>query len=451
MERRSQAFLCKRCAKIGVASLCLRPHKAGGASGAVVAINDNKSREFALDGLRGLGALIVLFWHLSVHFFPSAAWGAVQPASWGWESLIYNGPFGFLISGTFAVVLFFLLSGYVLTVGYLRSGETGPMYRRMIGRIPRLFIPATATTLIVYFAYRYAPYYSGKTGIDVLKETGSFVFLEPYLSVKYDYSLRELLLNIFWQPWVSPDFTRLYNGVLWTMSIELSGSFLTMILAMVICHTLGRRAFPYAMSVLSLAPMVLYPGHGVYFSFFLFGSVIASLDLRPVLQGPVAGIICVLLLMAGLFAGGYTGSGLTSVLSFTQVNLGSTPSIVLLKGFGAILVLVVTLLSADISRFLSRPGFVWLGRISFSLYLIHATLIAYVGHFVFLSLEGSVALHYRTMAGAAATLVAALGAAALLTKWVDEPAVRFSQALGRRLLPKPGLPAYAQPQQAGAQ
>ena len=391
-------------------------------------------RELALDGLRGIGALIVLFWHLSVHFFPAAAWGAVQPASWWWESLIYRGPFGFIVSGSFAVVLFFLLSGYVLTIGYLRNGEIDAMHRRLVGRIPRLFVPATVTTLIFYFCFQYLPYTSGKTGIDVLKETGSFQFLEPYLGFNFDFSAHELFMNVFWLPWFNTDFKLLYNGVLWTMYIELSGSFLAIILTMAMCRVFGRRYVAAPMLILAILPVWIYPGYGLYFSFFILGSFIASLDLKPLLRGPVATIACVLLLLAGLFAGGYTGVGMTSILSFTQDQSGVIPTLILLKGAGATMVFVVTLLSADISKFLSRSFFVWLGSISFSLYLIHPLLIPYIGHSVFFALGDGVPMHYRTVISSFTTIMVALPVSVLLTMWMDEPSVRFSQALGRRVM-----------------
>lgn len=395
---------------------------------------DTLERNSALDGVRGVGALIVLFWHLSVHFFPAAAWGSVQPGSWSWENLIFGGPFGVLVSGTFAVVLFFLMSGYVLTIGYIRSGDTDAMYRKLIGRIPRLFIPATGITIIFFFCYQYLWFVRGGTPFDVLRATGSLPFLEKYLDVNFKFTISELLSNIFWLPWFNPDFRLLYNGVLWTMSIELSGSFLVMILTMALYRYLGLRSLRVGLLVASVGALWMSAGYGIYFSFFLLGGFVAAIDPQQVTGKPWARWLLLALAACGLLAGGYTGTGITSILSFTQFNSAVVPSVVLLKGLGALAVFVATLMSPDISAFLSRRVFNWLGRVSFALYLIHPLFLGYVGHNVFLGLGEGVPVHYRTVISAICVIAVTLVSAAFLTKWLDEPAVRLSRRFGRYLV-----------------
>ena len=66
-----------------------------------------------LDGIRGLAALMVLLEHVVKDFLAS-----VQPIQ-------YNSQFlSFITDGHFAVAIFFVLSGYVLTVSQLSRPQS---------------------------------------------------------------------------------------------------------------------------------------------------------------------------------------------------------------------------------------------------------------------------------------------------------------------------------------
>jgi peptidoglycan/LPS O-acetylase OafA/YrhL len=62
-----------------------------------------------LDGLRGLAALIVVFWHYSLGFAPSLSGGAA-PRHVPLESLLSTTPLHIFIAGPSAVSLFFVLT-----------------------------------------------------------------------------------------------------------------------------------------------------------------------------------------------------------------------------------------------------------------------------------------------------------------------------------------------------
>ena len=190
---------------------------------------DADARNLALDGIRGMASMVVVFWHLAVNFFPCAAWGVEKPTSLSWELTLYQSPLWVALSGSFAVCLFFVLSGYVLTIGFFRSRKAKPLIHRIVGRPIRLGVLAAASTIAIWFGSLAAPHAVTDLLIPVLTATGALEAAVPHLNLNADLSLRALLENIFWLPWLQPsDPKELYNGVLWTMHVELFGSFLVM-------------------------------------------------------------------------------------------------------------------------------------------------------------------------------------------------------------------------------
>ena len=187
-------------------------------------VNASPPRDIALDGLRGFGALIVVLWHTSVVFFPTAAFGIAVPEASRWQMVFYNSPAWVLLSGSFAVNLFFVISGYVLTIRYFRTPELPSMIRRILGRWPRLAIPAAVSTICAFTFFLLVPGYRDAELLPALKATGSFALYPTGLgTLKLD--LQGLLDNLFWRPWfLPPDLGKLYNGVLWERLINASAA-----------------------------------------------------------------------------------------------------------------------------------------------------------------------------------------------------------------------------------
>lgn len=73
----------------------------------------------ALESLRGLAALIVVFCHIASGFYPAMVIGPVAAkAHSSFEKFVLSTPLNMFINGSFAVTCFFVLSGFVLSYGY---------------------------------------------------------------------------------------------------------------------------------------------------------------------------------------------------------------------------------------------------------------------------------------------------------------------------------------------
>ena len=115
-----------------------------------------------LDGLRGVAAVAVVIFHLMSALMPWLVAEQQPGAHW----LAYT-PFAVLWNGTFAVSVFFVLSGFVVTNATLRKSD--PIWIDVVIRYLRLAIPATASTLVAWLLLSLFP----TSATDLAALTGS--------------------------------------------------------------------------------------------------------------------------------------------------------------------------------------------------------------------------------------------------------------------------------------
>ena len=113
-----------------------------------------KSRLTYLDGLRGISALIVVFSHIILLFYPSLYTGNISTnhgldiENWYAFSLI-----NIITNGDFMVCIFFVLSGYVLGKKYRFNNQVEELISGIYKRYIRLVIPVLSTVLGVYLLH----------------------------------------------------------------------------------------------------------------------------------------------------------------------------------------------------------------------------------------------------------------------------------------------------------
>lgn len=102
-----------------------------------------------LDSLRGLAAITVAIGHLALLTFFSTTWpGHPEMAFWrGVVEILNRTPLAFLMEGGAAVRFFFVLSGFVLMLPFLRRKEN-PYSPYIVKRVFRLYLPYLAAILL---------------------------------------------------------------------------------------------------------------------------------------------------------------------------------------------------------------------------------------------------------------------------------------------------------------
>jgi len=316
-----------------------------------------------LDGLRGLAAFAVFIGH----FLPSF----IICSSFFISVLMAVFFFGRL----FAVSIFFVLSGYVLTYTFFKTGNHEILASGAVRRYIRLLVPIAFLFLIIcIFVY---PGFLGLADPDKIKNILSQAFWGVFVQGKYAFV-----------PWQDS-----YTGVLWTMAIEFIGSFVIFSFAALFGKLRNRWVFYIAAITLFI--------HTYYLAFIL-GMMLADIyNSKP--EGKMhienRGILFLLFFLGmllgtypsipfgmDLYAGvGSAGSLILDSLPFAATSpfsLGIASSMEFLYIIGAFLTLIVLLNSRYLEMLLSTRIPVFLGKISFSLYLIHMVVINIFSFFI---------------------------------------------------------------------
>lgn len=306
----------------------------------------------AAESIRGLACVAVVFSHLSLTFLPFLHnFESVDSSGVAWIDWLHHSPFGFLYSGTGAVFVFFVLSGYVLSYAILRKDDIPLKIKAMsLKRYPRLAIPAGISCLVA-FAILSIP-------VDTSNILGNWMQKYGASSPTLLNALYEGFLGSFIFGYINT------NWVLWTMQIELIGSFV--LFALLYIYYINKKLF-ISVAIISPLPFVIISpvvALGIYA--FVFGIFIYLYGKK------IPTIISVLLLIAGLYFSGVNSTS-NSYALFTSI-LGTKTSILLNFAAGICIVYSI-LMNEKLSKILDKKPLVKLGALSFSIYLLHIPLI----------------------------------------------------------------------------
>jgi peptidoglycan/LPS O-acetylase OafA/YrhL len=378
----------------------------------------------ALDGLRGIAAVVVVLHH-SALLDQGVSDVYLDPAKpiTPFAALITRTPLQLLFSGQEAVLVFFVLSGLVVALPALgdRPFSWIAYYPR---RMVRLLLPVWAA-IIVSLIFVLTALRDPSTAVSTWAAGSTF----PHPGWKA----------------AAGDFDLLFGDLaidnpLWSLRYELLFSLL-LPLYVVLVRVVGRRVWIPVLGALVLIAGGLFLGNPnwFYLPVFLLGTVMAAhLEaLRGWLQRRTTGARTLLGLAALVVALG----ALDARWLLRDVPLGPVAllpnALFLPSAAGAALLVLLALGWRPMERFLETRVVQWLGRISFSLYLVHVPIIV----------SSSTWLHgLPWWAGPALGIPLAFVVAVLFQRFVEGPAHRLSQRVGRgiqRRFPDGSAPAPA--------
>lgn len=373
-------------------------------------------RMLALDGWRGLACLFVAIFHLNVA-----------------HSLYFLPPFQ---TGAPILELFFVISGFVISLTFADGIRDGRGAAAFLARVFGRLFPLHWLTLALLVALMAAKALVGA-------EHGGFFG---------SFGLNSLLPQVFnIQTWLGYGLT--WNFPAWTLSAEMVAYFIFALLMLVIGSRTGRLVASLAVIVISGA---------------MFATELGPRDGYNVIS------------VARCVVGFFVGFVLLEVWRWRQIQSATTATIVevvavlgfavslLAKFDGAayflnypLVALVVWVFASGkgaLSKAIANPVFLWLGKVSFSLYMIHGVIKIYLsqGFFVAEKLTGAEYYHWfsNPFGGEPAMLIslgstwtnnlmlvgylgAVFVAAALLYRFVEEPTRRTSAEVAKRIATAP--------------
>ncbi len=359
-----------------------------------------------LDSLRGIAALIVVIHHSLLAWALLADRLSFPTVRRHPLDLLYP-----LHAGHEAVLLFFILSGFVLALPYLR-GTHQPYMRYLAQRTFRIYGPYLVALGI---SVALAAHFHGRHGLGPWVDAFWAHPVEPW----------SVLGHILF---VGPIDTRLYNNVIWSLVYEMRISIIFPALALLVLALRARASLLLAVAFTGVAMAAAYHSSPLsttfnlmmtfrFAAYFVVGILLAKyLDpierwyvsqtrTTKVIFGSVAFVAYNLCFRVGAYYDKHLW--MEFVLEWGSV-------------LGAAAFLVIGLHARFARRILQSAVARFLGRISYSLYLIHAPILV-----VF-----AITMHNRVSPWLQfpAVLITSLTAAYLFSMLVEEPFMR----LGRR-------------------
>ena len=251
-----------------------------------------ESKLVQLEALRGLAAFIVVAWHFLWAFDPARI-GIVD----GFDpSSALLGSVGFAsIDGPAAVTLFFVLSGFVLPLGFFRSGRTELVVRATAKRWLRLVCLVMLAVLLSWLLFR-CGLYRHREAAQLSQSSWLGTFGGSHAQQGFTPSLPGAVLEGSLLAFLrEPD---MYDPVLWTMHHEFIGSFVTFFLAMILW-----RARPAAAAWLLATAAIAVHFTDPYLFAFVAGTGLAWIVSRCDLHlSPSMALVCI---ATGIFLFGY--------------------------------------------------------------------------------------------------------------------------------------------------
>ncbi len=361
----------------------------------LVNVQPPAQRIVSLDSIRGIAAVLVVFAHLY-----STLPEMIQ------QSLLWHvSPFRLLVVGRPAVIVFFVLSGVVLSLSLQRYPELS--YKTfVVRRFFRIYVPFAVSIFASAALYslidpRPLPSLSAWFNRDIWSEELSFSLLASHLAM------------------VGRPQDAILNGPMWSLIIELRLSLIFPFLFFL----LWPRAALLAAALLASALLTnliagnTSLGSEPYFNHSFKEVILISLYFLPFF---LLGILIarhrdrVQLLVSQV---GFLGQGLLFISALALLSIPDD----LANGVGAGLVIILAFGVPAVATLLSTPVLGWLGRISYSLYLVHVPVLGALVHLLY----GSVSLEWIFLG----VMVVSLAAAHLSYRFVELP----SMLLGKRL------------------
>ena len=333
----------------------------------------SKTRYHSLDSLRGIASLQVLISHSMMAVPLLANWVYTDDSSKR-DTIFFliHSPLSFMWSDSAAVKVFFVLSGFVLSLPYYNNENRTPSYITFfIKRIIRLYLPCFTIIILSLFCkwLLYKP--------NSLNSFGEWVKLMWTMPLNTATLINLVLLK---------NDLIYFDRALWTLPPEIKLSlilppaiyilkplnFLITIMVVIgyviIWHALNKMG---ARNIWSDYP-TLY-----YFTFFILGSLVCKYRLLItdwINRISLFWYYVLLFVMLMIYTFKYSMFWLPSLIYNFLNSINDYVSAV-----AAILILFIVL-SNRAYGFLNTKALLFLGKISFSLYLVHIVVIASLAH-----------------------------------------------------------------------
>jgi peptidoglycan/LPS O-acetylase OafA/YrhL len=334
-----------------------------------------QNRYFELDSLRGIGVILVFSSHISLV--------TVIPLVSAFFS--FYSPINMLFHGTSPVILFFILSGFVLYLPYIKGTEsTYGIF--IIKRFFRIYIPYLVSIILCILACSLI----SNGGI---KELSSFFNNAWTKQVTAKNVLEHFLL-------IGNFNSDLYNGVIWYLVQEMRISIILPILAIVIRRFNWKISISIGLSLSAISGLnnlfhwqdslgyhtsIFNSLH--YISIFIIGCLIAKhlnnfKNIYDNLSKPIKIIV-----LLGAFAAFCYYTIVSIISNYLGIYFYGEIASDYCVALGTSIIILFSIFSSSVQKVLLIKPIKFLGKISFSLYLYHLPILFGMIHLFYYKLS----------------------------------------------------------------
>lgn len=356
-----------------------------------------------IDGLKGLASLMIFFHHFVLAFIPALYYGnTVKTNLFTNEGSLADSPFLFFVGGHFLVSLFLMLSGLVLSLQVYRIESIKELLSKIITRYLRLALPVFIISLIVYIMMRFGLFYHNS----IFDQTGS-----PWLQLFYQIpiGLKSVFETSFYSVWFVGNDT--FSTAFWMLTHLFYGSLLTYGVIYLI-----RNHKPSFQLILILIVFLITTVVDSYLVNFTYGMLLAwmiqhNIDLIR------NKMIVSMILISGIFLAGFPqGVQPTNFYSIFLFLNGFITASIHIHALGAFLMILGIKHLKQFMSILECSYLQMLGRISYSIYLVHIPLLFSFSTYLFTIIN-----HYSLNYGISIFIVFVTSLAfLLLISWLFE-------------------------------
>jgi len=380
----------------------------------VMTLEKKPGKLVPLEGLRGIAAVIVMLGHM--------VRGLVPPDPGNLDTL--KRVHEVLLNGGAAVTVFFVLSGFILSLPFAKDRSPIRVCTAVLKRWPRLAVLTTIACLFSWGCIVLSQDYYEQAAVVTQNHWMASHFNAPVHGhdMSWTAALRDGIYRVFLFGEVK------FDSPLWTMRIELFGSFAIFLAAPML---FALKNWPLRIAVIGVVITFAVAEAGIaspitYVSDFLVGTILAMLfaeNKMPRFSNWQAGAVA----LAGLYLFCFSAGPAHIIHAPLKALLPASEAAHFVWDLSAALIIMVLLGTPSVNAFFSKNWAVWLGHLSFPLYLLHVPIMLSAGALSILSTSATLGINGAVLLAGAVTITLTL-ACALPLAWVDKV---WTRALGR--------------------
>ncbi|KAI9140642.1 acyltransferase 3 [Paraphysoderma sedebokerense] len=397
-----------------------------------------------LEGIRGSAAFVVAIYHYVTAVGTAMLWGAQKPLKSHYpdaERILPSTPLSFLWAGSLSVSIFFVLSGRCIVLNYYKSRRIEKLTSSAIRRPLRLALPLWGSYIILLLMIRVNAF----NQLTQWRNITSSVWLKSpnddiYTVKDFIGKCARLISDIVDSPEDSGELGPLYpSGAVWTIPIELKASF-WVYLAALVATDLNTPARYLFYTVITVSSWWQLSWNSIFFLGLMFCDLSVSGEFAQLQKARKSILWSLRIALFALFYlpqippvmrwmkriflpflfNGKT-IGLDQELMFyespTEFNLPAAAFLLLIE------------ITPSLRSIFSISPLVFLGKISYGLYLMHGLVLFSIVPSVFIPIY-----EYHQLSYIAASMICAFIYIifAVICGWlfwwtVDYPSLRFAR------------------------